>query len=181
MVLQAFFMPHFAGWRTPYGVTILENEVMKVSIPLSKLMEDISRSVQNSNFLLEQMASEMYLQNGYQKEPVHQGDEPDSANGNTEVLIPVTYSIRINTPGDQKELKVPATALMHHSTMQLEQVDVSLRFSISGETEDQGILVDVKSKLLENSDKISEMKLHYQRDSASEGIARVENRHCQNL
>lgn len=154
---------------------------MNVSIPLSKLMEDISRSVQNSNFLLEQMASEMYLQNGYQKNLVHGEKGTDFANGAKEVLVPVTYSIRLNAPGENKELKVPATALMHHSTMQLEQVDVTLRFSVSGETGDQGILVDVKSKLLENSDKISEMKLHYQRDSASEGIARVENRHYQNL
>ena len=152
-----------------------------MSIPLSKPMEDISRSVQNSNFLLEQMASEMYLQNGYQKNLVHGEKGTDFANGAKEVLVPVTYSIRLNAPGENKELKVPATALMHHSTMQLEQVDVTLRFSVSGETGDQGILVDVKSKLLENSDKISEMKLHYQRDSASEGIARVENRHYQNL
>lgn len=174
-------MPHRTGWQTPCGVFILENEVMNVSIPLSKLMEDISRSVQNSNFLLEQMASEMYLQNGYQKNLVHGENGTDFANGAKEVLVPVTYSIRLNAPGENKELKVPATALMHHSTMQLEQVDVTLRFSVSGETGDQGILVDVKSKLLENSDKISEMKLHYQRDSASEGIARVENRHYQNL
>lgn len=174
-------MPHRAGWQTLCGVFILENEVMNVSIPLSKLMEDISRSVQNSNFLLEQMASEMYLQNGYQKNLVHGEKGTDFANGAKEVLVPVTYSIRLNAPGENKELKVPATALMHHSTMQLEQVDVTLRFSVSGETGDQGILVDVKSKLLENSDKISEMKLHYQRDSASEGIARVENRHYQNL
>lgn len=150
-------------------------------IPLSKLMEDISRSVQNSNFLLEQMAAEMYLQSGYQKTKA-QGENGASSDENAEeVLVPVTYSMRIPAAGKEKELKVPATALMHHSTMQLEQVDVSLRFSVSGHTEEQGILVDVKSKLLENSDKVSEMKLRYQRDSASEGVARVETHHYQNL
>lgn len=150
-------------------------------IPLSKLMEDISRSVQNSNFLLEQMSAEMYLRTGYQKQgaPAENGGSSDK--NEKDVLIPVTYSLRVATAGKEKELSVPATALMHHSTMQLEQVDVSLRFSVSGHTEDQGILVDVKSKLLENSEKISEMKLRYQRDSASEGIARVETHHYQNL
>lgn len=56
-------MPYFAGLRPLYGVTILENEVMKVSIPLAKLMEDISRSVQNSNFLLEQVVENLHRQN----------------------------------------------------------------------------------------------------------------------
>ena len=144
-------------------------------------MEDISRSVQNSNFLLEQMSSEMYLQNGYKKETILEKNGVSSDEKEKDVLGPVTYSLRLSTGGKEKELQVPATALMHHSTMQLEQVDVSLRFSVSGHTEDQGILVDVKSKLLENSDKISEMKLRYQRDSAAEGISRVETHHYQNL
>lgn len=153
-----------------------------MSIPLSKLLEDISRSVQNSNFLLEQMSADMYLQSGYQKAGNTDGKSGVSSSENDgDVLVPVTYSLRITTAGKAKELKVPATALMHHSTMQLEQVDVSLRFSVSGHTEEDGILVDVKPKPLENSERISEMKLSYHRDSASEGISRVETHHYQNI
>ncbi len=148
-----------------------------MAIPLAKLMEDISRSVQNSNFLLEQMSAEMYLQTGYQKTNISGkvGEEKG------ELLVPVTYSLRLSEAGQEKDLKVPATALMHHSTMQLEQVDVSLRFTVTGHTDEQGVMVEVKPKVLENSEKISEMKLRYQRDSSSEGVSRLETHHYQNL
>lgn len=89
---------------------------------VSKLMEDIGKAVQNANSAIEQYAAEAYLTQGYA------GNETDGQNTGEKSYEPITYKLNIATAGGKKNLEVPATVLMHHSSLQLEQVDVKLCF-----------------------------------------------------
>lgn len=157
-----------------------------MAMKISHVVDNIAKAVQNANFILDQMAAEMYLKQGYQKGTVAEDEE---------VLIPIVHKIQLSDSGSNemqmgvagdenviRHIEVPVTALIHHSTMQLENVDVTLRFKADREADDT-LMIDLKpDKNNEDlSDIISEMKLHFQRAEPAEGMARIDMKHYQKL
>ncbi len=157
-----------------------------MAMKISHVVDDIAKAVQNANFILDQMAAEMYLKQGYQKGTVAEDED---------MLIPIVHKIQLSDSGSNKiqmsvagnenvirHVEVPVTALIHHGTMQLENVDVTLRFKADREA-DGALMVDLKpdKNSEDSSDIISEMKLHFQRAEPPEGMARIDMKHYQKL
>lgn len=154
---------------------ILREENLFMGIALSKLMKDIGTAVQNANAAIEERAVDVYLNQGYRR-----GKEMGE-DGGTSFYTPVTYTLGLPAGGGNKKLEVPATALMHHSTLQLEQVNVKLRFLIE-ESDGEEVEVKVKSEG-DDSDmySVSELSMQFRTAPPAEGTARVENHHLRAL
>lgn len=144
-----------------------------MGIPLSKLIDHIGTAVQNANAMLEQRAVAAYLGQGYE-------GGPSEEDGETE-FEPVSYTINIPSSGGKKQLKVPVTALMHHSSLQLEQVDVKLRFVVEEGEADELIVSPKSSADAKDSFSMSELSLQFKSVQLSEGTARINNHYIQNL
>lgn len=144
-----------------------------MGVALSTLIENIGVSVQNANASIEQVAVAAYLGQGYDRVKQEQGD--------LEEYVPVGYAIRIPTASGEKQINVPVTALMHHTSLKLEQVDVKLKFVVE-ESSDEEIMVSVKSSNdPKDSFSMSELSLQFKSAPPAEGMARVNNRHVQTL
>lgn len=76
---------------------------------------------------------------------------------------------------------MPVTALMHHSSLQLEQVDVKLRFVIEEGEEDEIIVSPKSSADTKDGFSMSELSLQFKSVQLSEGTARINNHYIQNL
>ncbi|MBO5523021.1 MAG: DUF2589 domain-containing protein [Roseburia sp.] len=144
-----------------------------MGIPLSKLIDQIGTAVQNANAMLEQRAVAAYLGQGYEGVPSEEGGETE--------FEPVSYTINIPSSGGKKQLKVPVTALMHHSSLQLEQVDVKLRFVVEEGEADEIIVSPKSSADAKDSFSMSELSLQFKSVQLSEGTARINNHYIQNL
>lgn len=146
-----------------------------MGIPLSKLMEDIGSAVQKANTAIEQYAAAAYLAQGYAE------SKERTDHTNETMYEPITYMLNIPTAGGKKKIQVPATALMHHSSLQLEQVDVKLRFALE-QSEGEEVLVRVKDAgTAGEADMVSELSMQFKTAPPAEGTARIENRHIQTL
>lgn len=146
-----------------------------MGIALSKLMEDIGNSVQNANAAIERYAAEVYLAQGYAKM------KADEQNMTGKTYEPITYKLNLTTAGGKKKIEVPVTALMQHSSLQLEQVNVKLRFSIEeGDGEEVRVRVNAPGEE-KDSELISELSMQFRTAPPAEGVARIENRHIQTL
>lgn len=146
-----------------------------MGIPLSKLLEGIGNAVQNANLAIEQYAAAEYLKQGYAEMKDEQKTDGDR------LYEPITYMLNISTASGKRKIQVPATVLMHHSSLQLEQVDVKLRFVMEGGDESE---IEVKIKEAENREEtglVSELSMQFKTAPLSEGMARIENRHIQML
>lgn len=144
-----------------------------MGIPLSKLIDNIGTAVQNANAMLEQRTVAAYLGQGYEGVRSKENSETE--------FEPVSYTINIPSPNGKKQLKVPVTALMHHSSLQLEQVDVKLRFVIEEGKEDEIIVSPKSSADTKDSFSMSELSLQFKSVQLSEGTARINNHYIQNL
>ena len=145
-----------------------------MGIALSKLVKDVGIAVQNANAAIEEHAVNVYLNQGYRMS----GKDED---GGTPLYTPITYTLGIPADGGNKKLEVPATALMHHSTLQLEQVNVKLRFLLEG-SDGEEVQVKVKSEGDESDkDSVSELSMQFRTAPPAEGTARVENHHLRAL
>lgn len=142
--------------------------------PLSKLITDVGLAVQNANAAIERYAAEAYLVQGYVPQDIDGTDEKPEYH-------PVTYRLNISTAGGKKAVDVPATALMNHTTLSLEQVDVRLKFVLEESTGEE-VMVRVKSTgNAKEMYSVSELAMQFKTSPPSEGTARVENRHIQSL
>lgn len=137
-----------------------------MGIPFSKLIEDIGIAVQRANDAVERSALESYLQQGYV-----QTNEADG------MFKPLELVLNLPSNSQEAQIKVPVAALVHNTSMKLEQVDVKLKFRPSGGEE---LMVDTDN-LNEDDESLSELTLQFKNHSAAEGIARVNNRHVQRL
>lgn len=144
-----------------------------MGIPLSKLIDNIGTAVQNANVMLEQRAVAAYLGQGY--EGVTSEDDSETE------FEPVSYTINIPSANGKKQLKVPVTALMHHSSLQLEQVDIKLRFVVEEGEMDEIIVSPKFSAGTMDSFSMSELSLQFKSVQPSEGTARINNHYIQNL
>lgn len=70
---------------------------------------------------------------------------------------------------------------MHHSSLQLEQVDVKLRFVVEEGEEDEIIVSPKTSADTKDSYSMSELSLQFKSVPLSEGTARINNHYIQNL
>lgn len=142
-----------------------------MGILLSDLIENVGTAVLNANAAIEQTAVAAYLGQGYERVSNDGGEE----------YIPVSYTISVPSVAGNKKLNVPVTALMNHSSMRLEQVDVKLRFVVE-EDEGKDVAISVGTpKDLKDNYSMSELALQFKSAIPSEGIARVNNRHIQTL
>ncbi len=145
-----------------------------MGVPLSKLITDVGLAVQNANAAIERYAAEAYLVQGYVPQDIDGTDEKPEYH-------PVTYRLNIPTAGGKKAVDVPATALMNHTTLSLEQVDVRLKFVLEESTGEE-VMVRVKSTgNAKEMYSVSELAMQFKTSPPSEGTARVENRHIQSL
>lgn len=162
-----------------------------MSVLLSDVLKEMSKAVQTANFILDHMSADAYISQGYKKDNnMTQSNGPEYPSyANHGVLTPLTYSINLpispqNNNQEQsvesKQLNIPITALFHHSTMQLEEVDVTIRFE-SEDIVEEGLMVNLKSENTSNENNVNKITLHYKKSSAPEGIARMDNYHCQNM
>ncbi len=143
-----------------------------MGIALSSLIERIGVSVQHANAMIEQTAVAAYLGQGY---------EVKKEDGKGEEYIPVSYALRIPTAEGEKQVNVPVTALMHHNSLKLEQVDIKLKFLIE-EGDGEDLVVSVKPlEDVKDSFSMSELSLQFKSAPPAEGTARVNNRHVQTL
>ena len=144
-----------------------------MAVELSKLMEAIGIAVQNANLAIEGKTAETYLKQGYKIEKKE--DE------NKEVYVPITCDLNIASGNDTKTLKVPITVLIHHTSLQLEQVDVKLNFILE-ESNEEKLMVRIGS--LENNESsycTSQLSMQFKTAPPAEGTARLENKYIQTL
>lgn len=145
-----------------------------MGVPLSKLITDVGMAVQNANVEIEKYAAEAYLIQGYIPKELNGTDEKPEYH-------PVTYKMSIPTTEGRKAVEVPATILMNHSTLSLEQVDVKLKFILEESTGEE-VMVKVKSAGgAKDMYSVSELDMQFKTSPPSEGTARVENQHIQSL
>lgn len=143
-----------------------------MGISLSSLIEQIGISVQKANALIEQTSIAAYLEQGYEK---------SSKTGNdAETFVPVSYTINIPSSSEKKQIHVPVTALMHHTSLKLEQVDVNLKFMIE-ESKKEDIIVSLKPADISSETVASELSLQFKNTPPAEGMARIDQRHIQTL
>lgn len=143
-----------------------------MGVALSDLIEQIGLSVQKANALMEQMAVAAYLGQGYENE--RNGDDGE------EEFVPVRFAIRVPDAAGEKTIQAPVTALMHHTSLKLEQVDVKLRFLIE-ESKEDAVMVSLKSPEDAAYSVLSELSLQFKSAPPAEGMARVDYHHVQAL
>lgn len=143
-----------------------------MGIALSSLIEQIGISVQKANALIEQTSVAAYLEQGYEKSSNMEDDAV--------TFVPVSYTINIPSPEGKKQLHVPVTALMHHTSLKLEQVDVNLKFLIE-EKQKEDIIVSLEPTNTFSAAVTSELSLQFKNTPPTEGMARIDQRHIQTL
>lgn len=133
-----------------------------MEVKLTDLLTSIGSSVQEARRALEDSAMELYFQ-GYQKDSA---DNP--------VYSPIERQIRLPLGTvSGKILEVPLTALYHHNVMELDTVNIKLKFQPCDINGDLGL--DIKPPESEDAlhSPYSELSLSFCREAAPEGIARV--------
>lgn len=143
-----------------------------MGIALSDLIEQIGLSVQNANAAIEQMAAAVYLGQSFTRV---NNNQPD-----LEEFTPISYTINLPSPEGQKKINVPVTALMNHTSLKLEQVDVKLKFSIE-ECEKDSITVSAVSSDEPDNSNQNELSLQFKNTPSAEGMARVDHHYIQTL
>lgn len=144
-----------------------------MGVSLSALIGNIGVSVQKANAIIEQTAVAVYLEQGY--------DYNQNGENAQDEYVPIQYALHMQTASGKKKLQVPVTALMHHSSLKLEQVDVRLKFVVEENLEDD-LIVSVKSSSdrMENLS-MSELSMQFKNQVQAEGVARINNYHVQTL
>jgi hypothetical protein len=146
-----------------------------MSIPLSALIKIIGIAVQKANQAIEESAANIYLEQGYEinRESVNDSEAA--------ICTPISYTLHLpSSAGTPRKISVPVTALLHNTSLQLESVEVKLKFMIE-EAEDE-IAVTVKPEGDAGSAfSYSELSLQFKNTPSAEGMARITQRHLQSL
>jgi hypothetical protein len=152
-----------------------------MSITLSKLVNNIGLAVQKANSAIEGSAAELYLKQGYQINADNGVDGGPSAGASLCELTPLTYTIRMPSAGADKDLIVPATVLVHNTSLRLDSVEVKVKFFLDEDNGDD-VLISLKpGNDGENGERISELSLSFKSSPPPEGSARITNMHIQKL
>jgi hypothetical protein len=142
-----------------------------MGIALSKLIDSIGIGVQKVCKVMDERAAELFL-HGYADVkgiPMFSGE----GMGRGTDLFPINYSLYLSD-GDKKELViVPVVSLLHNNSMQLESVEMTLRFVIE-DRKDEEIYVSVKPEPdTEKIEPLSELKLKFKTTPPTEGETRM--------
>lgn len=141
-----------------------------MGMELSDLIERIGIAVQNANSAIEQVAVAAYLGQSY--------DRVNDAG--QDKYTPVSFQVSVPTAAGEKKVNVPVTALMHHTSLRLEQVDVNLKFQIEEDSGDR-VMVSVKSPKHPEASTLNELSLQFKSAPPAEGMARIDHHHVQAL
>lgn len=158
-----------------------------MGILLSTVIRNIGIAVQNANRMIEIAAKESYFAGGYVKRPKPDAETAQPQTKYDREYSPVMYTIHLpeKEPGTdkKKQLQVPVTALIHNTSLQLEQVEIKLKFYITEETgkNNGDMSISFSNKNSKDLQGLSEMTLHFNNAQTPEGVARVNNRHVQTL
>lgn len=142
-----------------------------MSISLSKLLSDVSISVQKANTNIDMFTSSTYIENGY--------DVLSSDSEN--VIKPKTYKIVMLN--GQEEINVPKSVLMNNKSIQLDEIDFKIKVALAENeinSNNGDLLVDVKPEN-DNSCFISEINLHFKSVPTPEGTARIQSKYLQDI
>ncbi len=136
-----------------------------MAVLLKELMGEIGSAVSNANFDVEGAALWQYMTRGY-AENESNGKEP---------YIPMIYNVVLN---DGREISVPVSALVHNTTMRLDQVDVTLRcklFDKEGE-----VLVECAPTNIKN-EALDEMTFRFRNSVPPEGISKLTDEYLKKM
>ena len=133
-----------------------------MAILLDDLLCEISNAICNANNIMEGTALNQYVEQGYERAL--------TANNNTESdsYVPLTFNLALRQ--EQEIRKIPIAALMHNTTMRLEQVDIKLKFKMY--EQDGNIMVDCMPHNSSN-ESLDEMTLQFKNSVSSEGISKI--------
>lgn len=134
-----------------------------MAILLKDLLCQISNAICTANSIMEETALNQYVGQGYQK--------LECQNGELETYIPLTFNMELRDEQNVHKIhNIPVSALMHNTTMRLEQVDLKLKFNMY--EQDGNVMVDCKPhNLLDNS--LDEMSLQFKNTISTEGISKI--------
>jgi hypothetical protein len=133
--------------------------------------------------MIEIAAKESYFAGGYVKRPKPEAETAQPQTKYDREYSPVMYTIHMPGTEKEKHLRVPVTALIHNTSLQLEQVEIKLKFYITEETgkNNGDMSISFSNKNSKDLQGLSEMTLHFNNAQTPEGVARVNNRHVQTL
>ena len=150
-----------------------------MAMDFDEFMESISIGVSRANRAVELSGLENYLVNGFSGHGFPAKDVENSLDG-TDALKgrdsfnPSLLSMRV---GEQNR-DVPVTALLHNTSMRLEQVDMTIKLHFA---EDNGRLMVVCAPSGAEDADLSEIKLQFRNSPAAEGVARVNDNYINKL
>lgn len=139
-----------------------------MAILLNKLLEEIGGAICSANYIMEETALEQYMIQGYKKEA--------SVGGAEDCYTPLTFNMALQDGGETH--KIPISALVHNTTMRLEQVDMKLKFNMF--EQDGGIMVSCMPVNAQDTT-LDEMTLQFRNTVSSEGIARITDSHIKTM
>lgn len=133
-----------------------------MAILLNDLLGQLSQSICYANQIMEKTSLQQYMDQGYAKRENN--------------YQPVTFSLSLNRESEQYD--IPVTALMHNSSMKLEQVEVKLKFLL--EEQNGQIMVECRGDKASEG-KLSEMTLSFHNTPASEGAGKITDHHLKTI
>lgn len=133
-----------------------------MAILLNDLLGQLSQSICYANQIMEKTSLQQYMGQGYAKRENN--------------YQPVTFSLSLNRESEQYD--IPVTALMHNSSMKLEQVEVKLKFLL--EEQNGQIMVECRGDKASEG-KLSEMTLSFHNTPASEGVGKITDHHLKTI
>jgi hypothetical protein len=139
-----------------------------MGIALSKLIDSIGIGVQKANKAIESAAAELFLKNSYEG----MTEVPEHREGESTNLFPINYLLHL-AAREKGPVTVPSVSLLHNNSMQLESVEMTLRFVIE-DRKDEEIYVSVKPEPdTEKTEPLSELKLKFKTTPPTEGETRM--------
>lgn len=139
-----------------------------MAILLNELLKEISSAISSANYIMEETALDQYMAQGYQKEKTDNGLE--------DCYSPLTFNIALQDGTETR--RIPIAALVHNTTMRLEQVDMKLKFNMY--EQDGGIMVSCMPAGAQDTT-LDEMTLQFKNTASPEGIAKITDNHIKKI
>lgn len=139
-----------------------------MTILLKELLEEISSAISSANYIMEETALEQYIAQGYKKN--------DANNGSGDCYTPLTLNIALQDGSETR--RIPISALVHNTTMRLEQVDMKLKFNMY--EQESGIMVSCMPAGAQDNT-LNEMTLQFRNTASPEGIAKITDNHMKKI
>jgi len=150
-----------------------------MAMDFDEFMESISIGISRANRAVELSGLENYLVNGFSGNGFPARDVEGNLDGaedleGRESFQPSLLSMQV---GEQSR-KVPVTALLHNTSMRLEQVDLSIKLRFA---EDNGRLMVVCAPSGAEDADLSEIRLQFKNSPSAEGVSRMNDSYIKKL